>query len=119
LSLKIYLDDRAYAKELAALLRTAGHEVVTPSEAGTSKKADPIHFAYAASHGLVLLTRDPHDFEQLHQADQAHAGILAIYQDNDPERDMSYGDIVRALGNLEQAGVELRGTFQSLNAWRY
>jgi len=119
LSLKIYLDDCAYARQLATLLQAAGHEVRTPAEAGTSRRSDDVHFQYAATQGFVLLTKNPGDFEALHRAHPAHAGILAIYQDNDPNRDMSYGDIVRAIANLESAGIQLPGMFHVLNAWRY
>lgn len=119
MSLNIYLDDCAYAKQLAAMLRAAGHRVVTPADAGISKEADAIHLAYAAANDLVLLTRNSKDFERLHQTDDGHAGILAVYQDNDPNRDRNYGEIVKAIGNLESAGVALAGSFQSLNAWRF
>jgi predicted nuclease of predicted toxin-antitoxin system len=119
LSQKTYLDDRAYAHRLAALLRRAGHEVRVPTEVGTSGKADPVHFQYAATEGFVLLTKNPDDFEALHRANAQHAGILAVYQDNDPKRDMSYAEIVRAIANLENAGIELQGTFHILNQWRY
>jgi hypothetical protein len=119
LSLAIYLDDCAYDKILADLLRQAGHHVVTPADAGTSGAADDVHFRLARANGWVLLTKNPLDFEQLHQADSAHAGILAIYQDNDPARDMDRGEIVRAVANLEQASVVLPGQFHVLNHWRY
>jgi hypothetical protein len=119
LSLRIYLDDCAYAKDLVLLLRSAGHEVVTPAESGTSGQDDEVHFRFAASRGLVLLTRNCHDFDVLHQANPHHPGILAVYQDNDRSRDMSYADIVRAIANLEAAAVELADGFHVLNVWRY
>ena len=78
MSLNIYLDDCAYAKLLVQLLRSAGHRVVTPIDAGTSGKADEVHFQFAASRGLVLLTKNPDDFAQLHEACAEHAGILVI-----------------------------------------
>ena len=77
MSLNIYLDDCAYAKALVQLLRAAGHRVVTPIEAGISGKADAEHLQFAASQGLVLLTKNPDDFAQLHEASSEHAGILA------------------------------------------
>ena len=67
----------------------------------------------------MLLTKNPDDFLELHNGNAQHAGILVIYQDNDPDRDMDYGDIVRAITNLETAGIEFPGSFQVLNAWRY
>jgi hypothetical protein len=48
-----------------------------------------------------------------------HAGILLVYQDNHRERDMSNDGIVRAIANLEQAGIVFAGSCQVLNAWRY
>ena len=119
MSLNLYLDDGAHAKTLVQLLRAAGHQVVIPMDAGTSGKADEEHLQFAASQGLVLLTKNPDDFAQLHGASSEHAGILVIYQDNDPDRDMSYAEIVRAIGNLERAGIILTKSFHVLNAWRY
>ncbi len=43
---------------------------------------------------------------------------LVIRSDNDPKRDMKDGDIVRALQNLENAGVPLANEFHILNHWR-
>jgi hypothetical protein len=91
LSLNLYLDDCVYAKALVQLLCAPGHQVTTPIQAGTSGKADEVHLQFAASQGMVLLTENPDDFAQLHEASGNHAGILAIYQDNDPDRDMAYG----------------------------
>lgn len=119
MSLKIYLDDCAYAKTLVVLLRAAGHEVVTPADAGLTGRDDDVHFQHAAAQGLVLLTRNPRDFELLHRANPSHAGVLAVYQDNDPDRDMSYAEIVRAIANLEGSGLPVAGSFHVLNAWRY
>jgi hypothetical protein len=119
LSLRIYLDDCAYAKQLVGLLQKAGHDVLTPVDADTAGMADDVHLRFAAQEGRVLLTKNPDDFAQLHAGDSQHAGILAIYQDNDPSRDMSYGEIVRAIANLESAGVPIAGSFHVLNAWRY
>lgn len=119
MSQKIYLDDCAYAKDLVRLLEAAGHQVVTPRQAGITGREDAIHFRYAAENGLILLTKNPDDFLELHQTQSQHAGILLVYQDNDPDRDMSHAEIVRAITNLEQAGVAFVGTCHILNAWRY
>jgi predicted nuclease of predicted toxin-antitoxin system len=119
LSLQIYVDDCVYDKRLVTLLRAAGHQVTTPADAGLTAASDPAHFKYAQAHNLVLLTKNPDDFVQLHAADQSHAGILLIYQDNDPGRDMTFAEIVRAVKNLEDAGIVLQGSCIALNAWRY
>jgi hypothetical protein len=77
------------------------------------------HLHYAIENDLVLLTKNPDDFLELHQNNPQHAGILVVYQDNDPNRDMSHADIARAISTLEQAGVALRDFCHVLNAWRY
>ena len=43
---------------------------------------------------MTLITKNPADFLALHQIDSMHAGIFAIYQDNDKTRDMRDADIV-------------------------
>jgi len=80
---------------------------------------DTVHFRHAVANGRVVVTKNPHDFELLHQSNPRHAGILAIFQDNDPGRDMNYADIVKAIGNLESANVPIPEQFHVLNAWRY
>jgi Domain of unknown function (DUF5615) len=119
LSQKIYLDDCAYDKELVRLLEVASHQVTTPRQAGTTGRDDDVHYRFAADNGLILLTKNPDDFLELHDRDSKHAGILLVYQDNDPDRDMSNAEIVRGIANLEQAGVGFAGTCHVLNAWRY
>lgn len=69
--------------------------------------------------GRVILTYNSKDFKALHDADPNHAGILAIYQDNDPTRDMTYRQIVQAIGNLESMGGPIAGEFWSINAYRW
>jgi predicted nuclease of predicted toxin-antitoxin system len=119
LSLRIYLDDCAYDKALVRLLRQAGCEVITPFDAGLAGQPDAVHFAYATSQNLILLTKNPRDFEELHTRYPEHPGILSIYQDNDLTKDMSVADIVRAIQNLIAAGTPITGQFIPLNAWRY
>jgi len=84
---------------------------------------DPVHFGFAAAHGLSLLTKNSADFKALHDLDPRHSGILAVYQDNDPSRDMSNGDIVRAIRKFKEAaqqgGSPIQGEFHTRNDWRY
>ena len=119
LSLPLYLDDCAYHKVLLSLLQAAGHQVFYPAQAGLSGDKDPIHFDYAQKNLLVLVTKNPKDFLDLHHHDSKHAGILAIYQDNDATRDMTQAEIVNAIANLENAGITLAGHYRVLNHWRY
>jgi hypothetical protein len=78
---------------------------------------------YAAAQRLAIVTKNPADFKTLHDSNQTHFGILAVYLDNDPLRDMSDADIVRAIRNLEEAivhgGPPIAGEFHTLNDWHY
>jgi len=107
-----------FSWRLRDVLRQRGHEVTTPLDANLLGADDPRHFAYARQHGLTLITANPADFKRLHDHDPQHAGIFAVYQDNDP-RDMSYEEIARAIQNLIDAEVTIAGQFHSLNVWRY
>jgi hypothetical protein len=120
-ALNLYLDDCANSDLLALLLTQAGHHAVRPGDAGTAWEADDVHFRYAKTHQLVLITKNPRDFRVLHNQDQDHSGIFAVYQDNDPTRDMSAADIVTAIENIEAAvphGYIIEREFHNLNAWR-
>lgn len=119
MSLRIYLDDCAYDKALVRLLRQVDWEVVTPFDAGLNGQPDEVHLSYATSQGLILLTKNPRDFEELHTRFPQHAGILSVYQDNDPTKDMNVAAIVRAMQNLIAADMPIAGQFIPLNAWRY
>ena len=76
----------------------------------------------AANADLVLLTKNHDDFEDLHLLVQAtsaqHLFLLVVRLDNDPNRDMKDRGIVRAIVNLEQAGVPVANGFHILNHWR-
>jgi hypothetical protein len=67
----------------------------------------------------VLLTRNCDDLQQLHQANPEHSGILAVYQDSEASKNMSYQAIVKAIDDLETAEYELNNQFLVLNQWSY
>jgi phosphopantothenoylcysteine synthetase/decarboxylase len=100
-------------------LRTAGHQVVTPADAGLAGVSDPRHLTHTVQQHLVLLTRNHDDFEDLHLVVQAtggnYPGLLVVRSDNDPSRDMKDRDIARAIANLERAGVPVTNEFHVLN----
>lgn len=121
MALDLYLDDCADSDLLVALLRRAGHGVVRPRDAGTTGEDDDVHLAHAVGRGLILVTKNPADFLALHSLDPNHPGIFAIYQDNDPTRDMSDAQVVAAIDRIEAAGRQgypIAGEFHNLNAWR-
>ncbi len=123
MTLALYLDDCAFAHELRDLLIAASHTVVIPADVGLRGARDPLHFQHAVGNQLILVTKNPLDFEALHtahlDAGGHHPGIFAIYQDNDP-RDMSNQEIVAAVANAEAwyAGTGFADLFLSLNACR-
>jgi hypothetical protein len=118
----LYLDDCADANSLVRALQQAGHNVYTPRSEKTAGLSDPEHLAYAASHGYILITKNPADFDELHREWQgdgrAHGGILLIYQDNIRGKDMSPGDVARAIGNLAASGLPIEDEVHILNHWR-
>ena len=120
--LHLYLDDCADSNFLANVLRQAGFPTITPREAGTSGFDDADHLEYAASNDYTLTTKNPKHFITLHQQWQAvsrfHSGILLIYQDNDPTRDMSPTDIARAIRNLLRSALPIANEVHVLNHWR-
>jgi hypothetical protein len=121
LSLKLYLDDCAYSRRLCQLLREAGHDVQTPVDLVSPLLGadEATHFAHAQAAGRAILTLNARDFEALHDKDAGHAGILVVYQDNDPSKDMRYADIVRAIANLERSTPRVSGGFLVLNRYRW
>jgi predicted nuclease of predicted toxin-antitoxin system len=118
--MRLYLDDCAYDSRLRDILSgpTYNHYVVIPIEAGIRGVDDDLHFAYARSHDLILVTKNPRDFLALHRATPDHPGILLIYQDNRPS-DMHAADIAHAIQNLADAGVPIPNSVHELNRWRY
>ena len=121
MSLALYLDDCAFSHRLRQLLRQAGHDVQVPADVNPPLTGadDSVHFAHAKATGRVILTLNPRDFKALHDQDPNHPGILAVYQDNDPTKDMSFHDIVRAIANLENNVPTVARGFWSLNAYRW
>jgi predicted nuclease of predicted toxin-antitoxin system len=120
--MRIYLDDDLDSNRLIDLLRLAGHEVISPRAVGTRGVADQEHLQYAFSHGLVLLTANAEDFIDLHEKWMAqqkdHAGILIVYRENNPFRDLTLQEIVQSVTHIEQSDITLNNSFQNLNFWR-
>lgn len=121
MSLSLYLDDCAFSHRLRQLLCQAGHDVEAPADVDPPLTGadDSVHFDHAKSTGRVILTLNPRDFKMLHDQSPGHPGILAVYQDNDPTKDMSYREIVQTVANLEDSVPTIEEGFWSLNAYRW
>lgn len=120
--MRLYLDDNLTDRRVVAEVRRAGHTVLVPSDVGRSGAPDPHHFAEAIRQAAVLLTRNVQDFLDLHDlilaARGQHPGLLLIYLENDPRRDLTPRGIAVALSRLEAAAVPLTGQVYVLNHWR-
>lgn len=113
------LDEDSQAKYLVNLLQAVGHDVATVNTLDLMNRPDSVVLDAARQNERVLLTRNCDDFHQLHQANPEHSGILAVYQDSDPAKNMSYKNIVEAIANLESVEYALRNQFVILNEWNY
>lgn len=121
MSLNLYLDDCAFSRNLRRLLTEAGHNVQVPADLKPplTGAPDALHLEHARRAGRILITLNPKDFLTLHQEDARHAGILAVYQDNNVLKDMSDHDIVQAIRNLVNTGMPIQGGFWILNVYRW
>lgn len=117
--MRLLLDEDARAKALIRLLLKAGHDVVTTSDLGLDGQPDPAVLQAATSAGRVLLTFNCDDFRELHNRNSGHFGIVAVYQDAEPSKRLTYEGIARALANLEVSGHRIASNFHVLNAWSY
>ena len=93
-----------------------------PGDVSLAAAADAVHLTHSIREARTLLSHNYRDFEDLHdlvmQAQGHHPGVLVVRRDNDPKRDLSARGIVRAIGNLQAAGVPLVDSYHVLNHWR-
>jgi hypothetical protein len=122
MSFRLVLDEDTQAARLIAGLREAGHDVMTASEADLVSASDKDVLAFATSEKRIVLTRNCTDFIALHTNDPVHMGIICVFMDDDPRKDMSYVEIVRAIDNLDayvmKVNWTLVGEFIPLNPWK-
>ena len=119
MGLPLLLDEDTQAKRPVALLREAGHDAQTVTEALLTDQSDAAVLSYARRQGRLVLTRNCGDLQALHKAGPSHPGILGIFQYNNPDKDMSYPDIVAAIANLQASGWAFAGEFIVLNQWHF
>jgi predicted nuclease of predicted toxin-antitoxin system len=119
LNLRLLIDEDTQSAFLVRLLREAGHDVLTVNEAGLAGKIDAIVLDRAREENRILLTQNCNDFRDLHNLDPDHPGILAVYNSDDPAKNMSYKAIIKAIANLKTAAFPLCCQFIPLNQWNY
>ena len=118
--MKLLADEDSKAKILMARLASAGHDVVSTQTIGIDSVSDSEVFEIARELGRVILTRNPADYKTEHEQNKkpGHPGVLAIYEEAEVQKNMSYKDIVQAIDNIQKAGIDMTDAFVPLNAWR-
>jgi hypothetical protein len=104
-------------------LRAAGHDVVTATEAGLRNVRDADVFAAAIADNRIVLTNNCKDFVELHEErmrqNQPHPGLFFVFLQNNPNGDMSYDEIVKAIANLEATPLQLISNCHTMNSYNY
>lgn len=77
--------DENVPHQLADLLNAMGHDTITAHAAGRANQriSDPDVLAHATLLGRAVLTNNAWDFNKLHRANPAHAGIITYTDDPD------------------------------------
>ncbi len=116
--MKLLVDEDTQSDRLLAMLRAAGHDVLSVAELGKNGAADTEIFGLAQQLKRVVLTHNVADFQVL--AEKAtHEGLLVIHRGNDFAKNMSREAVVRAISTLEGSGVPIAGQIHSLNHWQH
>ena len=90
----LYIDEDVTA-QLAVLVRQRGFQAASALEVGLAGQSDDEQLAYAAAHGMVLLTFNQHDFilvaKRWSAEGRQHAGILL----SDQFTRQQFGELLR------------------------
>jgi hypothetical protein len=117
--MRLYLDEDIASRELTSALIKAGHDVSTPGDFGLLGRSDSLQMTQAVRDDRVCLTRNSHDFEDLHDlillSGGSHPGIFTMGNENNPRRDMKPGNIVKAIKNLSAVVASFRDHVICLN----
>jgi len=84
---RLYADEQ-FPRQVSALLRTMGHDVLTVQEAGNANLGIPDEevLAFAISNNRAVITLNRQDFIQLHRININHLGIIVCTNDTDRPR---------------------------------
>lgn len=120
MSLRLLVDEDTQEKLLVDLLKKAGHDVVTVNELKLQGSDDIVVFNRAITEKRVLLTKNCRDFKKLlDEKNPKHPGILGIYQDKDPYKNMRNKDIVKIISKMEMKLISIEDKFTSLIKYKY
>lgn len=114
--MRLYLDEDIASKELTSRLAAAGHEILSPLRG----EPDSHCWRHAQEHGATVVTMNVVDFVRLAEATESHAGLLLVYRENDPTRDLSAASVVAAVARVAETYWDgLEGVIAVLNQFRW
>lgn len=112
--MRLLVDEDTASAESMARLTKAGHHVET-TEKGT---LDGVVWQHAQVAALIVLTGNPDDFIALAARTPGHHGLLVMYGEHDPIKQMRAVDIADAIAHVNEVyGETLRGARLTLNEW--
>jgi predicted nuclease of predicted toxin-antitoxin system len=113
--LRIYVDEDTASIQLITRLRAAGHEVLQP----LGGAADARCWQHAQAERAVVLTAKARDFVSL-AGTGAHDGLLLVYRENDPTRDMTAKAVAAAVDRVAETHPDgIAGQILTLNWFRW
>lgn len=123
MSLKLFVDECCLNKLFIQALIDAGHDVQTVSTTNLIGKSDNAVFEHAIAEDRIVVTHNCADFQKLSEewlADgKHHPGIFLVYLYNNPKRDLSFDETVKAIANFESTGVETDDQTITINQYHY
>ena len=114
-TLRLYVDEDTASFQLITRLRAAGHVVIEPLRG----MADVRCWRHAQAEHAVVLTTNARDFVAL-AGKGAHHGLLLVYRENDPTRDMTAKDIASAIDRVAETYPDgIAAQVLTLNGFRW
>jgi hypothetical protein len=115
---RLYLDEDIASKELTSRLAATGHDVLSPLRGEPDSRC----WRHAQEQDAAVVTMNVVDFVRLAEATEGHSGLLLVYRENDPTRDMSAASVVAAVARVAETYRDpffLKGAIAVLNRFRW
>jgi predicted nuclease of predicted toxin-antitoxin system len=114
-TLRLYVDEDTASLQLSARLRAAGHVVIEPLRGVSDVRC----WRHAQAKRSVVLTTNARDFVAL-AGSEAHHGLLLVYRENDPTRDMAAKEIAAAVDRVAETYPDgISSQILTLNGFRW
>ena len=113
--MRLYVDEDIASLQLISRLRAAGHVVIEPLRGMSDARC----WRHAQADRAVVLTMNARDYVALATTGPNH-GLLLVYRENDPTRDMTAKDIAAAVGRVADTYPDgISGQILTLNGFRW